>query len=86
MSRLALIALATCMFGILCALAAAGFIVVREWWWNRDRKRRVVVMLHEERALGEATAFLAHPKAAQLAAQLEEIRALPEVFKNLADI
>jgi hypothetical protein len=44
------------------------------------------MMLHEERALDEATAFLAHPKAAKLAAQLEEIRALPEVFKNLADI
>jgi hypothetical protein len=81
MSRLAIVVLGTCMFGLLCALAAAGFIVVREWWWNRDRKRRVVVMLHEEHALAEATAFLAHPKAAQLAAQLEEIRALPEVFK-----
>jgi hypothetical protein len=82
MSRLAIVALATCMFGVLCALAAAGFIVVREWWWNRDRRRRLVAMLHEECAIDEAAAFLTH----QMAAQLAEIRALPEVFKNLADI
>ncbi|MGB9183829.1 MAG: hypothetical protein WCB67_07165 [Solirubrobacteraceae bacterium] len=81
MSRLCVVVLVTCTFGLLCALAAAGFIVVREWCWNRDRKRRVVMMLHEERALDEATAFLAHPKSSQLAAQLEEIRALPEVLK-----
>jgi hypothetical protein len=76
-SRLALVGVATCMLGMVCALATALFIFVREWRWNRDRRRRVTAMLHQEQAIDEAEALLVH----QMAAQLEEIRTLPEVFK-----
>jgi hypothetical protein len=76
--RLLLILLATWTLSVLCAMGAVVFIVVREWWWNRDRSRHVMAMLHQERAIDEAAAVLGHH---QMTAQLEQIRALPEVFE-----
>jgi hypothetical protein len=77
-THLALVIWGTCALAMLCALLAVAFIVVREWCWNRDRGRRVIQMLQREREIGGAPVV-----AGPMALQLEEIRALPEVFEPL---
>ena len=74
MSLVPFVVAATCVLPVLTGLAVLGAVAVREWWWNRDRNRRVIMMLRRERVLDEAAAA-ADPG---MAAQLEEIRALPE--------
>jgi hypothetical protein len=54
----------------------AVFLAVREWHWDRDRNRRITAMLARERA----NLTSAGEQAEALAKQLDEIRALPEVF------
>jgi hypothetical protein len=78
MSLLPFVVVGSCVLPLLFGLAAVGAVAVREWWWNFDRSRRVVMMLGRERTLDEAAAFAAD----RMAAQLDEIRALPEAVNS----